>query len=175
MRQHREALSDHSAATSPKAPWPCSTDPTSRLRSGAAGTDGVIVHPTEDPAAGQSYTTGRDATASDPRSRSAISSPGKSRLHRRGPVGTPMQVPRHAVGPPVTSGRAGSPWTGTAGPLLPLVSKSTHGITRSLVSCPVTGPAATRILDHGYGGGALCAGAVEPCMVRAEGRTWGLR
>ena len=49
-----------------------------RRGGGAAGPDGVIVHPTEDPAAGQSYTTGRDATASGPRSRSAISSRGKA-------------------------------------------------------------------------------------------------
>jgi hypothetical protein len=171
MRRHREALSDHSAATSPKAPWPCSTDPTSRLRSGAAGADGVIVHPTEDPAAGQSYTTGRDATASDPRSRSAISSRGKGRLHRRGPVGTPVRVPRHAAGPPVTSGR-GLTVDGDGGPATPsLVSEATHGVTRSLVSRPVTGPPATRIFDHGHGdGGALrgdCSGGCRDPDVAA--------
>jgi hypothetical protein len=98
-------------------------------------------------------------------SRRAASAPvrpspaGEGRLHRRGPVGTPMSVRRHAVGPPVTFGRAGSPWTGTAGPLLPRVVNRPHGVTRFPVSRPVSGPAATRIFGHGHGGG----GAARRC------------
>ncbi len=38
--------------------------------------------------------------------------PAEGRLHRRGPVGTPIPVRRHAAGPLVASRRAGSPWTG---------------------------------------------------------------
>src|SRR3954470_3360735 len=48
------------------------------------------------------------------------------------------------------------------------------GLTRSPVSRPVTGPAAARCLGYGDQG-PLRARAVEPCTVRPEGQTCGLR
>ncbi len=106
----------------------------------------VVNPPRRRPAAGQSFTTGRDATAGDPAP--ALPSPaGEGRLHRRGPVGTPVRVPRRAARPPVTSGREGSPWTGAGGPAAPsLISGQLYGVTHFPVSHSVTGPVATRIL-----------------------------
>jgi hypothetical protein len=70
--------------------------------------------------------------------------PAEGRLHRRGPVGTPIPVRRHAAGPLVASRRAGSPWTEDGGSppprtsvhqLLPLPSvHQRQGLTRSPVS-----------------------------------------